>query len=202
MNDIPDRDSLQAHVGPVSVMAEKKVLHRLDKHSRHFIELSPFLVIATSDKDGHLDVSPRGDPPGFVRVLDDTTLLLPDRPGNNRVDTLANILESPAVALVFFLPGVEETFRVNGTAHITTDPTLLAASEVNGRTPKTGLVITIDEAFFHCAKALKRSRLWDPEAQIERTQFPTLGRILADQQSVDAAEADARIQTGYRDRLY
>lgn len=203
MNDIPDRAALRAHMGPVSPIAEKKVLHRLDRHCRHFIALSPFLVIATTDREGRVDVSPRGDPPGFVRVLDDTTLLLPDRPGNNRVDTFGNIVESPGVGLIFFLPGVEETLRVNGTATLTTDLALLAGSDVGGRVPKTGLVIVLQEAFLHCAKALKRSKLWDPATQIERSAFPTLGRMLADQQAgIDADEADARIAVGYRERLY
>ncbi len=203
MNDIPDYDALRAHVGQVSVMAERKVIHRFDQHSRHFIALSPFLVIATADRDGRLDASPRGDPPGFVRVLDDTTLFLPDRPGNNRVDTFSNILASPGVGLIFFVPGIDETFRVNGEATLVTDPALLEGSVVLGRTPKTGVVITLREAFFHCAKALKRSRLWDPAAQIERSAFPTLGRILADQQQgVTVEEAEERVAVGYRDRMY
>jgi PPOX class probable FMN-dependent enzyme len=203
MNDIPDPQSLRAHFGQISPMAEKKVLPGLDRHCRHFIALSPFLVIATADEKGHVDASPRGDPPGFVRVLDDTTLLLPDRPGNNRVDTFANLLSNPGVGLIFFVPGVEETLRVNGTAAATTSPDVLAGSDVNGKTPKTGLLIHVQEVFFHCAKALKRSRLWDPAAQIERSQFPSLGRILADQtKGFDAAEAEARIEVAYRERLY
>ncbi len=203
MNDIPDVSALRAHVGQVSTMAEKKTLYRLDTHCRRFIALSPFLVIATADCDGRLDASPRGDPPGFVRVIDDVTLLLPDRPGNNRVDSLANVLSAPGVGLVFFVPGVEETLRVNGQASLTTDAAMLGGSAVHGRVPKTGMLIRIDEAFFHCAKALKRSRLWDPAAQIERSAFPSLGRIIADQQTqFDAAEAEARIETAYRDKLY
>ena len=202
MNDIPDADRLRAHMGPVSPTAERKVIHRLDAHCRRFIALSPFLVIGTTDGHG-VDVSPRGDPPGFVQVLDDTTLLLPDRPGNNRVDTFGNLLAAPGVGLIFFVPGIEETLRVNGTGSITTDAALLAGTEVNGRTPRTGLVIAVDEIFFHCAKALKRSALWDPAAQIERGEFPTLGRILADQRAAaDADEADARINLSYRERLY
>ena len=203
MNDIPDADALRAHMGEISTMAVKKTLYALDRHCRRFIELSPFLVIATADADGRLDASPRGDPPGFVRVLDDVTLLLPDRPGNNRVDSLGNVLTSPGVGLVFFVPGVEETLRVNGQASITTDALLLAGSEVNGRVPKTGMVIRIDEAFFHCAKALKRSRLWDPAAQIERSAFPSLGRIIADQQTqFEAGDVEKRLEVAYRERLY
>ncbi len=206
MNDIPDLSALRAHVGQVSDLAERKVLDHLDKHCRAFIELSPFLVIATADREGRVDASPRGDPPGFVRVLDDATLLLPDRPGNNRVDSFANLLDAPGVGLIFFVPGVEETLRVNGTARLLTDETRLAPSEVRGRAPKTGLMVGVEEAFFHCGKALKRSRLWDPAAQIERGAFPSLGRILIDQQSEwtdqTAEEAEARIETAYRERLY
>jgi PPOX class probable FMN-dependent enzyme len=203
MNDIPDPQALRAHFGQISPMAEKKVLPGLDRHCRHFIQLSPFLVIATADAEGRVDASPRGDPPGFVTVLDDKTLLLPDRPGNNRVDTFGNLLSNPGVGLIFFVPGVEETLRVNGTATTTTDPAMLAGSDVLGKTPKTGLVIHVQEVFFHCAKALRRSRLWDPATQIERSQFPSLGRILADQTTgIDVAEAEARVETGYRERMY
>ena len=202
MNDIPDPAALRAHVGPVSTLAERKVLHRLDAHARHFIALSPFLVIATADAEGRVDASPRGDPPGFVRVVDDTTLFLPDRPGNNRVDSFSNVLASPGVGLLFFVPGVDETLRVNGTGHVSTDADLLDGSQVQGRVPRTGLVVAVTELFFHCAKALKRSRLWDRAAQIERSSFPTLGRILADQQGADAADVEERVETGYRTRMY
>ena len=203
MNDIPDLAALRAHVGRISPMAERKVLHRLDRHCRAFIALSPFLVIATVDRDGRVDASPRGDPPGFVRALDDATLLLPDRPGNNRVDSFGNILDAPGVGLIFFVPGIDETLRVNGQASLLADEDALAPSEVNGRMPKTGLLIRIDEAFFHCGKALKRSRLWDPAAQVERSSFPSYGRIIADQQNEWTVEdAEARLETSYRDRLY
>ncbi|MBV8912108.1 MAG: pyridoxamine 5'-phosphate oxidase family protein, partial [Acetobacteraceae bacterium] len=116
MNDIPDRAALRTHMGQISAMAERKVLTRLDRHCRHFIELSPFLVLATADSEGRVDASPRGDPPGFVRVLDDRSLLLPDRPGNNRVDSFANILSAPGVGIIFLVPGIDETLRVNGRA--------------------------------------------------------------------------------------
>lgn len=198
-----DQADLRTHVGPVSDMADRKVLPRLDKHCRHFIELSPFLVIATADRDGRADASPRGDPPGFVRILDDKTLLLPDRPGNNRVDSFANILDAPGVGLIFFVPGIDETLRVNGTARLLTDTGALQDSAVAGRVPRTGLVIAVEEAFFHCAKALRRSRLWVPAAQVERSSFPSLGRIIADQVAGFTADvADARIEKAYRERMY
>ncbi len=201
MNEIADQDALRAHFGPISPMVERKVLPRLDRHCVAFIGLSPFLVIATADGEGGVDASPRGDPPGFVRVLDDRTLLLPDRPGNNRIDTFRNVVAHPGVGLIFFVPGIEETLRVNGRGRATTEA--LEDSAVQGRVPRTGLVIEVDEVFFHCAKALKRSRLWDKAAQVERSSFPSLGRIIADQQAdwtVEAAEA--RIERAYREKMY
>lgn len=203
MNDIADPDSLRAHMGAISPMAERKVLPRLDAHSRRFIELSPLLVLASSDAKGNVDASPRGDPPGFVRIVDDRTLLIPDRPGNNRVDTFANILNAPGVGLIFFVPGIDETLRVNGTARLLTQADALAASEIAGKTARTGLILQIAEVFFHCGKALKRARAWDPAARIERNTFPSLGRIIAEQVGgFTAEEADARIEIAYRDRLY
>ncbi len=198
-----DLDSLRAHMGAVSDMAADKALPALDKHARHFLRLCPFLVLASADGQGQVDASPRGDPPGFVQVLDDRTLLIPDRPGNNRVDSFRNMLTSPAVGLIFFVPGIDETLRVTGTARLSTDADALAGAAVQGRTPKTGLVIAITAVMFHCAKALRRSRLWDPAAQIERSEFPTLGRIIADQiEGFEADVADARIEKAYRERMY
>jgi len=136
-------------------------------------------------------------------VLDDTTLLLPDRPGNRRVDSFSNILANPGVALIFFVPGINETVRVNGCARVTTDTDLLRRVEAQGKVPKTGLLITVEETYFHCAKALIRSRLWDPATRIDRKTFPSLGRVIADQVAgVDATAADAGIDESYRDRLY
>ena len=198
-----DQIELRTHIGTISDMADRKVLPRLDTHCRHFITLSPFLVLASADSEGRVDASPRGDPPGFVRILDDTTLLLPDRPGNNRVDSFANILDAPGIGLIFFVPGIDETLRVNGTGQVVTDADALEASAVTGKVPRTGLLITVQEVFFHCAKALRRSRLWDPAVQVERKSFPTLGRIIADQIAGFTTEsADARIEKAYRERMY
>jgi PPOX class probable FMN-dependent enzyme len=203
MNAITDGEGLRRHFGPVSVLAERKAMPRLDKFCRDFIALSPFLVLSTADGQGRADASPRGDAPGFVLVLDDTTLLLPDRPGNRRVDSFHNIVAHPAVGLLFFVPGINETLRVNGTARIATDVALLADVSAQGKVPATGLLIEIQEAFFHCAKALIRSRLWEKDAQVERSSFPTLGHIIAEQTRVmDVAEAEAAVEAGYRDRLY
>lgn len=203
MSVIDDPVALRDHMGPVSPLAERKVLPRLDHHCRRFIELSPFIVLATTDASGGVDASPRGDPPGFVRVIDDTTLLIPDRPGNNRVDSFGNLLDSPGVGLIFFVPGIDETLRVNGTARIITDPTALAGSEIKGKQPSIGVAVDIKEAFFHCGKALKRSGLWDPASKIDRRSFPTLGRIIAEQiGGMSVADADERIDRAYREKLY
>ncbi len=203
MNEIADYAALRAHMGAMTPLSERKVLPALDHHCRTFIALSPFLVLASADRDGRADASPRGDPPGFVQVLDDRTLLLPDRPGNNRVDSFANILTSPGVGLIFFVPGIDETLRVNGTARLSTDGDALAGSSVAGKMPRTGLVVTISEVFFHCAKALRRARLWDPAAQVERSSFPSLGRIIAEQTRLFTIEdAERRTEEAYRTRMY
>jgi PPOX class probable FMN-dependent enzyme len=203
MDGISDHDTLRAYYGAISLLAERKVIHRLDPHARAFIALSPFLVLATVDDHGRADASPRGDAPSFVQVLDDTTLLLPDRPGNNRVDSYGNVLANPGVGLIFLVPGIDETLRVNGTARVVTDTALLAPAEAQGKLPKAGLLIDVQEVFFHCGKALKRAKLWDAERHVVRSSFPSLGRIIADQTGAcDAAEADVRIEEGYRTRMY
>ncbi len=203
MDGITDAGALRDFYGEISGLAKFKELTRLDRHCRAFIALSPFLVLATADSEGRLDASPRGDAPGFVQVLDDTTLLLPDRPGNNRVDSYGNVVANPGIATIFFVPGIEETLRVNGRAQVTTDATLLAGSEVLGKVPRAGLLITVEQAFFHCAKALKRSHLWDASRHVERRSFPSLGQIIAEQTArCTTEEAEARIEDGYKNRLY
>lgn len=194
---------LRSHFGQVNALAERKVIHRLDGFCRDFIALSPFLVIASSDGDGNADATPRGDAPGFVAVADDVTLVIPDRRGNNRVDTLGNVLASPGVGLIFFVPGINETLRVNGIAEITQDATLLTPLTAHGVTPTMGIKVHVREAYFHCAKALIRSRLWDPEMRVERNRFPSLGRIIAEQTAAVGVEAaEQAIEMGYRTTLY
>jgi uncharacterized protein len=163
--------------GPTEVVASK-ISDRLNHLTRQFIERSPFVCVGTSSPDGGLDVSPRGDPAGFVRILDDRTLLIPDRPGNRIADTLTNLLKDPRIALLFLLPGVGDTFRVNGTAEIIDDPELLADSAVAGKVPKLGLLVAIEEAYTQCPKALIRSELWNPERHIDRSELPRNGEIL------------------------
>lgn len=184
--------------------AVKKCISRLDEHCRRFIAAAPFVVVATFDGKGGADASPRGDPPGFVAVLDDTHLLLPDRPGNNRLDSLENILSNPTVGLLFLIPGVRETLRVNGAAAITTDAALLSPHAVNGKTPKSGIIITVREVFLHCAKALIRSSLWQPETWPDKSIIATPGRIWADhvQMGFDPDALDAYIATEIDKTLY
>ena len=188
---------------PPAPRAAQKVLDHLDIHSRNFIALSPFCVLSSSDADGQADASPRGDPPGFVKVLDDKTLLLPDRPGNNQVDSLQNIVGNPGVGLLFFVPGMNETLRVKGKAEVTTDPDLLNPLIVAGKPPLSGLKINVEEAFLHCGRALIRGRIWDADAQIDRSSYPTYGQVLADQiAGADAREIDADEDQANRERLY
>jgi PPOX class probable FMN-dependent enzyme len=205
MNEqINDTAGLREIIGEPAAIAATKEMPALDKHCRHFISLSPFLCLSSMNADGKADVSPRGDPPGFVKVLDDRTVLIPDRKGNGRLDTMENILEQPSVAVIFFVPGIEETLRLNGKASITRDPTLLEDMVVQGKAPALAIKIDIDTVYFHCAKALKRSRLWDAEAQIERREFPRYGQIIKDQRNPGgtADEIEEYIQTDYKTGMY
>ena len=203
MAQITTQDALRQHYRQAQDRAVQKELNHLDKHCRRFIDLSPFLLIGSSGSDGHGDVSPRGEAPGFVHVLDDKHLAIPDRPGNNRLDTLTNVLANPAVGLLFLIPGVDETLRINGRATIHDDEDLRRRFEVKGRLPATVLVVNVDEAYLHCAKALMRSKLWNPGAQIERSELPTIGEMLRDQIN-DGAEPEPQEEMveRYKNVLY
>jgi PPOX class probable FMN-dependent enzyme len=156
-----------------------KETDRITAQYRKLIEAAPFVLLATSGPDG-LDCSPRGDPPGFVRVLDETTLIIPDRRGNNRIDSLRNLVRDPRIALLFLIPGVGETMRINGRAKISTDSKLTESFVVNGKVPRCVLVVTVEKAYFQCTKAIIRSKLWDPASIIDRKTLPTPGSILAE----------------------
>lgn len=183
--------------------AQQKVLDHIDRHARDFIALSPFCVISSLGADGRQDTSPRGDPPGFVAVLDERTLLIPDRPGNNQVDSLQNVIAHPEVGLLFLVPGMNETLRVSGTAEIVTDEALLAPLAIGRKAPPSGLRISVEETFLHCGRSLIRSRLWEADAQIDRACYPTYGQVLADQiRGANAAEIDASEAEANRERLY
>ena len=203
MEIIEDIAEIRSIYGEPAERAVKKQLPRLEKHSRAFIALSPFLVIASADPSGRVDASPKGDAPGFVQVIDDETLLIPDRVGNNRVDTIGNLLASPGVGLIFFVPGLRETLRVNGKARITSDPALLEPCAVNGKVPRSGILVTAQEVYFHCGKALIRSDLWNPAKHVPQSDFPLLGRIITEQIGEGSAEAEERAtEERYRTRLY
>ena len=197
-------EELRGRYGEPSDRAVRKSLDRLDRHCRRFIELSPFVVLATAGADGRVDCSPRGDPAGFVAVLDDRTVLLPDRPGNNRIDSLGNVLENPCVGMLFMIPGVDETLRLNGRATLITDPARLEPLSVRGRAPRSGLVIEVEEVFLQFTKALVRSRLWAEESRVERrAALPSFGQMLADHVGLpDGETVDREIRARVRKTLY
>jgi PPOX class probable FMN-dependent enzyme len=175
---IRDESELRTLIGSPTELGLAKLADRLNALTRQFIERSPFVCVATAMPDGGLDVSPRGDPAGFVRILDDRTLLIPERPGNRIGDTLTNLLRDPRIALLFIIPGVGDSFRVNGRATLIRDAELLAASEVEGKVPRLGIVVSIEEAYTQCSKALIRSDLWNPDRHIDRSELPSSGNIL------------------------
>jgi uncharacterized protein len=182
---IRDEQELREVIGNPTETVLSKLSDHLNRLTRQFIERSPYVCVATVAPDGGLDVSPRGDPAGFVRILDDRTLLIPDRPGNRIADALTNLLADPRIALLFLIPGVGDTFRVNGRASITDDAELLAPSAVEGRPPKLGVLITIEQAYTQCSKASIRSDVWNPEKHIERSALPSSGAILRSLTSPD-----------------
>ena len=189
-------EELRNRYGEPSELAVTKSLDRLDRHCRRFIEQSPFVVLASAGADGRVDCSPRGDPAGFVAVLDDRTVLLPDRRGNNRTDSLTNVMQNPRVGMLFLIPGVNETLRLNGRATLTTDPARLEPLAVKGRVPRSGLLVEVEEVFLQCTKALVRARLWAEESRVDRkTALPTFGKMIADHAGLADGEAiDRRLR--------
>jgi uncharacterized protein len=196
---ITSEDDLRDVIGAPAEVVVSKLADRLNHLTRQFVERSPFVCIATGRPDGGLDVSPRGDPAGFVRILDERTLLLPDRPGNRLADTLTNLLADSRVALIFVIPGVGDTFRVNGRGRIVADEELLAESTVDGKPPKLGILVEIEEAYTQCSKALIRSDLWNPERHIDRSELPSSGEIL---RSLNDPDFDAELYDRERAERY
>ncbi len=196
---ITSEDDLREVIGAPAEVVVSKLADRLNHLTRQFVERSPFVCIATGRPDGGLDVSPRGDPAGFVRILDERTLLLPDRPGNRLADTLTNLLVDSRVALIFVIPGVGDTFRVNGRGRIVEDEELLAESTVDGKPPKLGILVEIEEAYTQCSKALIRSDLWNPERHIDRSELPSSGEIL---RSLNDPDFDAELYDRERAERY
>ena len=196
---------LVASYGEVSPTARLKDIGRIDAHMGRYIGLSPICFVATADKAGKQDVTPRGDPPGSFKVLDEKTIAFADRPGNNRLDTLKNILENPEIALVFLLPGTNETVRVAGTAGLSTDAELLASMAVQGKTPRCAIVVSVRQAYLHCAKALLRSKLWTGEYAQPKGTFPSIARMVGDQVGMTEEQkqkGEARVEQAYRDTLW
>jgi PPOX class probable FMN-dependent enzyme len=207
---IDTEEALRALIGEPTELVCSKISDRLNELTREYVERSPFLLVATSDGAGNCDVSPRGDPAGFVCIVDDRTLLLPERPGNRIADTLTNIVANPAVGLLFLVPGATETFRVNGRATLTDDETLLAPTAIDGRSPRLGIIVDIEQAYTQCSKAVLRSDLWNPDRFVTQADLPSNGAIMRavragrGDTAFDAATYDAERAARYarRDGFY
>ena len=202
---ITDLAELRALVGEPSELAKKKQLDRLDDHCREYIAHAPFLLMGTADAAGHCDVSPKGDAPGFVHVLDDRHLVIPDRPGNKRLDGMRNILENPHIGLLFLVPRYDETLRVNGRASIIRDADLLARMDVGGKRPRLAIGVEVEEVFMHCAKAFRRSGLWEPGKWPDISAMATAACILFDQTKPEGktlADIERALDFSYTKNLY
>ncbi len=198
-------EKLRTMFGEPSELAKRKVITFVDGHCRNYIAKSPFLILSTSDELGFSDASPRGDLPGFVLVLDEKRIVIPDRPGNKRMDSLKNILSNPRVGLLFLIPGMAETLRVNGKASLTLDPELLERMAAGGKKPLLGIVIEVEECFIQCGKALKRSGMWNPESWADPSTLPSGAEILAAHSKLpgtSVADIEDRLEEGYKNRLY
>ena len=204
LDPITDPQKLRDHFGEplhIAVAVEKP---QLDKHHRRFIEHSPFICIASAGRDGQPAVSPKGDTPGFVKVLDDKTLLIPDRPGNNKVEGFGNMVENSKVSLIFFIPGITETLRVHGEAEIVLDKELLNFGKAGAKLPKTATLIKVTKAYMHCGKALIRSKLWDPDRHIAKGVIPPFGLVVKEQANVPMSQEEVQgvVEQEYQDNLY
>ena len=200
-NLITTLEALRTLYGPAGERALKKEMPSLDTHATRFIELSPFVVLASSDADGHMDASPRGGEPGFIKVTDAHTLLVPDAPGNNRLDTLENIITTGRLGLLFLVPGFDETLRVNGRAVLSIDPVDLALCVDARRTPALVIRVAVESVYLHCGKSLMRSKLWDDSRHTDRAQLPSMGEMLRDQiRAYKGEEIEAETQAQMLDR--
>ncbi|MEE8171333.1 MAG: pyridoxamine 5'-phosphate oxidase family protein [Alphaproteobacteria bacterium] len=207
---VASEGELRSNFGEPMDIALKKQLGTLDVHCKDFISRSPFLCLGTSAANGKADVSPRGDPPGFVQILDDNTIFIPDRPGNNRLDSMSNIVENPNVGILFMIPGYEDALRVNGKATIVKDQKILERCAVNRKIPQLGIMVDVKEAYLHCAKALRRSKIWRADAQQDRKDMPTLAQMILEQASPadkpptkeEIKEGDEFVEDNYKTGLY
>ena len=203
MSIIETEEQLRTLYGPAKERAVKKQISRLDQHCRDFLALARFAVFSTCDTENNLDASPRGGQAGFIKVIDDNTVIVPDWTGNKRLDTFSNLLDTPGIGAIFFVPGVDETLRINGTASLRSDEALTSLCEVDGRFPKLVVHIVVKEAYLHCAKAIMRAQLWAPDAKVEREALPTMNEMLRDQlgQSEPAEPQEAMLGR-YETELY
>ncbi|WP_226579677.1 pyridoxamine 5'-phosphate oxidase family protein [Halobacillus litoralis] len=204
-NIVKDEEELRKIIGHPSELVNNKVINDLDQNCVTFIQQSPFLTLATSDQNGCTDVSPRGDYPGFVHVLDQNHIIIPERPGNKRLDSLTNILTNSGVGIIFFIPGMGETLRINGNASIVTDEELLEPMSFRGNMPLVGIVVEVKECFIHCAKALKRSKLWEPSSWKRKEELPSAAKMIAEHAglpNLNEEQVEKRLQKSYKDRLY
>lgn len=196
-------DELVEIIGVPSERVATKATPYLTPLLRQFVMASPYMLLATSNADGSCDVTPRGDPPGSLLILDDRTIAIPDRLGNKRIDSMRNILTNPHVGLLFLIPGTDETLRLNGRAMITRDPELLERLSVNGKAPKVAIVVEVDEAFTHCARSILRSKIWEPETWPDPDTIPTLAAMMAEQQNMAPPdESTGKRNEDYRKTLY
>ncbi len=202
---IQSEEELRELLGaPVAPPVVEKTLSSLDRHCLAFIDRSPFVLISSSDGEGRMDISPKGDAPGFVKVLDEQTIVIPDRPGNQRFDTFCNLFQSPRVGLIFLIPGKRETLRIGGTAQVVRDQELLETMSAKGKVPALAIVVRVDEAFFHCSKCMIRSRLWQPEQWPSLDGLPTLAETMKDAAAVPGPVEvlDGLIKDDEEKRLY
>ncbi|MBL7813782.1 MAG: pyridoxamine 5'-phosphate oxidase family protein [Saprospiraceae bacterium] len=203
-NIISTEEELRAILGYPSEIVTRKTISYIDEHCKSFIENSPFITIATSDLHGNFDVSPKGDPAGFVKIMDDKTLAIPDRPGNAKADTLTNIIKNPYVGLIFLIPGIKETLRINGEAKIVTDESILELLSCDGKKPLFAIIVTVKEAFLHCAKCMIRSKLWKTYEENKARPVPILAKALVDHGKLDISvqELDDMIKNDEKTNLY
>jgi len=192
---------VRARLGEPEAMIEAKIGDRIDRHARPLLAHSPFLTLATADAAGRADCSPRGDYPGFVKVLDERTLAMPDRTGNKIADSFRNIAENDGVGLLFFVPGTRETLRVNGRAYVTDEPDVLARMRTEAKEPMLAIIVEVEQVYFHCGRALIRSRLWDPASQALAAELPSAGEVAAEAMGADPELLEQLLEEGYR-KLY
>jgi len=201
---ITTEKELREIMGYPSEIVTRKTIDHIDEHCKSFIEKSPFITIATSDLNGNFDVSPKGDPAGFVKILSDKLLAIPDRPGNRKADTLRNIIQNPSIGLIFLIPGIKETLRVNGEAKIVRDEKVLEQLSCQGKTPSFAIIVQVKEAFMHCAKCMIRSNLWGTIDDTQERPVPSLGKVLVDHGKLEISyeELDDRIKNDEKTNLY